>query len=129
MAKNIKANVAIVSLGRVGSAFLEKFITKKMKGIKLVAVEINPDAPGVKIARKKRTPILTDINDLLAMGESLEIIFDLTGNEETRKKLRKGLLRSKNQNTVIAPEVIARLIWDLMAKGKKLPAVHSKKGY
>lgn len=45
------------------------------------------------------------------MGDKVDIIFDLTGEPETRKALREGMMESKNGHTVIAPEVMAHLLW------------------
>lgn len=123
-------NVAIVGLGRVGSTFLEKLTEKERQGVKIVAAaEPNQNSPGVKIAKDKGIRVYGDSKDVIALGEGVDIIFDLTGNAEARKALRSGLAQSGNQSTVVAPEVIAFLVWDLMAVGERFPGDHSKKGY
>ncbi len=63
------------------------------------------------------------------MGESIDIMFDLTGNPDARRALRSELARSGNQHTVIAPEVVAFLIWDLMGETAAFPGEHPSKGY
>lgn len=123
-------NVAILGLGRVGSTFLEKLTEKERQGIKIVAAaEPNQNSEGVKIAKDKGIRVYSDSKDVIALGEGVDIIFDLTGNPDARKALRSGLAQSGNQNTVVAPEVIAFLVWDLMGGGAGFPSAHTKRGY
>jgi hypothetical protein len=61
------------------------------------------------------------------MGAKVDIIFDLTGDPELRKKLRVALQESHNQHTVIAPEVVAHLLWNFFGEGE-LPR-SDKTGY
>ncbi len=122
--------VAIVGLGRVGSVFLERLSEKEGSGLNIVAcAEKRADAQGVEIAKNKGIPVYTDTKEIVAMGEDVDVIFDLTGNAEARKNLRGELARSGNQHTVIAPEVIAYLLWDLMGETEALPQAHDRKGY
>ena len=48
---------------------------------------------------------------LVCLGDSVDIIFDLTGDAKIRQGLRQRLKDEGNQHTVIAPEVIAKLMW------------------
>lgn len=122
-------NVAIVGLGRVGTTFLKKLTEKKRQSVKIIAAaEINQNSPGVKIAKDKGIRVYSNSKDIIALGEGVDIIFDLTGNSEARKALRDGLAQSGNQNTVVAPEVVAFFIWDLMGDEGFID-VHNKKGY
>ena len=122
--------VVIVGLGRVGSTFLKKFSEMEGRGVKIIAtVEKQADAPGIKIAMEKGIPIYKATRDIIAMGESVDIIFDLTGNPEARRALRSELARSGNQHTVLAPEIIAYLVWSIMSHGQEFPNNHAKQGY
>jgi predicted dehydrogenase len=126
--KEVKA--AIVGLGRVGSIFLKKLIKKEGQGIKIVAAaEKNESAPGIRIAKDNGIIVYGDAREITAMGEAIDIIFDLTGNPTEKMLLRRELLRSKNLHTVLAPETIAFFIWGLIAEGEELPRVHPHKGY
>jgi len=121
--------IAIVGLGRVGTAFFNKFIERK-NGIKIVAaVEMNDKAIGITVARSKGIPIYKTSRELVSSSENVDIIFDLTGNADTRRTLRSELARSGNQHSVIAPEVIAYMIWDLMGETADFPGDHQEKGY
>ncbi|MEK6726850.1 MAG: hypothetical protein AABY54_09950 [Deltaproteobacteria bacterium] len=126
-----EVTIAIAGLGRVGSLFLKKMTEQKGKGTRIVGlVEIRPDAPGVMIAEKENIKIYPTVQDLVRIGDSVDVIFDLTGSMEVRKALRSGMAESNNRHTVIAPEIMAFLIWDLIASGEAFPENHaSLQGY
>lgn len=128
MVKDVK--IAIAGLGRVGSRFLQKLTEQRSSGVKIIAVaEGNPDAPGMKIAEDRNIKVYRDVRDIVKLGDSIDVIFDLTGSMEVRKALRSGLAESNNRHTVVAPEVIAFLIWDLVASGEAFPDSHALAGY
>ncbi|MGO9767956.1 MAG: hypothetical protein ACLPSW_00070, partial [Roseiarcus sp.] len=69
------------------------------------------------------------IDDIVAMGDKIDIIFDLTGIPDVRRELREKLVAAKNGNTVIASETIARFIWSLISDDE-LPLIEGRKmGY
>lgn len=128
MVKDVK--IAIAGLGRVGSKFLQKLTDRISSGVKIIAVaEANPDAPGVKIAEAREIRVYRDVQDIVKLGDAVDVIFDLTGSIEVRKALRSGLAESNNRHTVVAPEVVAFLIWDIMAAGEAFPTSHAATGY
>ncbi len=131
MVKKKEINIAIVGLGKVGSMFLKKLLEKERQGIKVIGVaEQTKDVPGIKLAKDKGIRIYGSPDELVSLGEEVDVIFDLTGNTDARKALRGGLARTGNQHTVIAPEVIAFLVWDLIAQGsEELPESGAKRGY
>lgn len=125
-----KVTVAIVGLGRVGSTFLVKLAEREGQGVSIVgAVERDAKSAGVGVAKDKGVKVFNDTKDVVSMGDEVDIIFDLTGNPDARKNLRGDLARSGNQHTVIAPEVVAFLIWDLMGGKEDFPGGHKKSGY
>ncbi len=118
--KDLRA--AIIGLGRVGTTFLNKLSERDKQGIKVVvAAESNQDAPGVQVARNKGVRVVSDGGDIIDMGDSIDIVFDLTGNRHARMELRVKLAKSGNMHTVIAPEVLAFFIWNLIAGGERFP--------
>ncbi|MBI5874555.1 MAG: hypothetical protein HZB81_01695 [Deltaproteobacteria bacterium] len=131
MAKKKEVKTAIVGLGKVGSTFLKKLLERERQGIKVIAVaEQTKDVPGMKLAKDKGIKIYGSPDELLSIGEELDVIFDLTGNADARKALRNSLARTGNQHTVIAPEVIAFLVWDLISQGsEEFPESGAKRGY
>ena len=128
MSKEI--NVAIIGLGRVGGTFLEKLIASESKGIALVAVaESDSDSLGAKMAKTNGITLYKNADNLVEMGDKIDILFELTGNVEAKKALRKAMAETSNSHTVIAPEIMAYLIWDLIADGEELAIPERKQGY
>lgn len=119
--------IAVIGLGRVGSAFLEQMLALKDKGIQITYAIEQSETPGKLLAKQAGIRLLT-LDQLIALGSEVDIIFDLTGNAEARRELREKLAASHNRHTTIAPEAIARMMWTAMG-GKALPDVHGKKGY
>lgn len=123
-------NIAIVGLGRIGSIFLQKMTEQKRRGTNIIGVvDVRPDVPGVRIAEEAGIKIYREVRDIVKLGDSVDIIFDLTGSTEARKALRSGLSESNNKHTVVAPEIMAFLIWDLIASGEAFPRNHATYGY
>lgn len=128
MSKEI--HVAIVGLGRVGSTFLEKLLDSESKGILIVgAAESDIDSSGSKLARNRGVAVYEDVEDLVKMGDKIDIIFELTGNMEAKKSLRTAMVRTTNSHTVIAPEIMAFFIWDLIADDGDLAVLERRFGY
>lgn len=120
--------IAIVGLGRVGSAFLEGLLNHDADGAHVVAVAEQGDTPGTRLAKSKGIPV-QDIDALIAQGEKIDILFDLTGNAKVRQELREKMMASNNRHTLIATESVAQLIWALISSEVALPKVHDKAGY
>ncbi|MEP7345953.1 MAG: homoserine dehydrogenase [Gemmatimonadaceae bacterium] len=107
-------NIAIIGLGRIGSAFLSEMINKNDKGINLDYASEKMDTPGRAQALSAGVKVVT-LDEIVQLGRKIDIIFDLTGNAEVRKELRRKMSATGNQHTVIASESIARLIWSLLS--------------
>lgn len=128
MEESIK--VAIVGLGRVGSTFLQKLLEFNDRGVSIVAAaEKDPGAPGVQIARDNGINVYNDADKIVDMGADVDVIFELTGSADARKGLREAMVRTGNTSTVIAPEIMAFLIWNVISEEGALPDVRSTKGY
>jgi homoserine dehydrogenase len=128
MVKEVR--IAIIGLGRVGSTFLQKLTQQRSIGVKIVgAVEARQDAPGVKVAEERNIRVYRDIQDVVRLGDAVDVIFDLTGSNEVRRALRSGMAETNNRHTVVAPEVVAFLIWELIAAGEAFPETHAVRGY
>ena len=122
-----KQNIAIIGLGRIGSAFLGAMQQKK-RSIHLVCVAERMDTPAKAQAASAGIKIAT-LDDIVTMGNGIDVIFDLTGIPDVRKELREKLQASRNHHTVIASETIARLIWSLV-DDSELPEIEGRKtGY
>lgn len=122
--------VVVLGLGRVGSTFLSKLTKIENVGIDIVAaVEKDSQAPGVSLAQSSDIPVYSDSREITKLGDSVDIIFDLTGSPEARKYLRADLARSGNQHTVLVTEVMAHFIWNLIEEVGGFPDFHNDKGY
>jgi predicted dinucleotide-utilizing enzyme len=123
-----RQNIAIIGLGRIGSAFLSEMLGKTGRGINLACVSEVFDTPGKEQAQQANLKIIT-LDEIVAMGDRIDIIFDLTGIQQVRTELRAKLVGSNNNHTIIASETIARLIWALIAE-HELPTIEGRKtGY
>jgi len=114
-------NIAIIGLNNVGTEFFKAMVELKNKGVNVMGVSENVFTEGSQLAQTLGINNMS-IEKIIDMGEQLDIIFDLTGDREVRKQLRKTLFSSRNQHTVIAPESIARLMYT-MIDDKDLPVV------
>lgn len=123
-----KQSIAIVGLGRVGSVFLEELLRRPNKDIEVVAVAETGDTSGKTLAKSHDIAVLA-IDELIAKGDTIDILFDLTGVPAVRQELRAKLMAAGNRHTTIANETIARLIWSLISSDAILPGVHGKTGY
>jgi homoserine dehydrogenase len=110
--------VALMGLGRIGQQFtasLSAHIAEGGKPIKIVAVaERDPESEAAKKFAADGVPVFTDAMEIVAMGEAVDIIFDLTGVPSVRKAVRDKLQDMENFHTVLVPEVFARLLWSFL---------------
>ncbi|HTN93963.1 MAG TPA: hypothetical protein VMJ33_05240 [Gallionella sp.] len=123
-----KQTIAIVGLGKLGSAFLEELLGQPNDGVEIVAVAEIDKTAGLTLARARGIRNLS-IDELIAMGDDLDILFDLTGATAVRQELRDKLRASGNRHTIVATENIARMLWTLIASGAELPRPSANAGY
>jgi homoserine dehydrogenase len=110
-----KIKVAILGLGNIGQEFAEHLLERIQEGgmpIEIVGIaHRHLDTPVVLGFQQSGVPVFQDALEITSLGESVDIIFDLTGNAEIRQGLRERLQQSGNRHSVIAPETFARLLW------------------
>lgn len=115
-----QVNVAIIGLGRVGTAFLEQLLGfAKERGVSILYVVEKSDTPGKQLARDAGITVLT-LPELCNTCSGVDIIFEFTGKAETRREMTDKLSYLRNKHTVIISEKVARLMWVIMG-GKALP--------
>ncbi len=117
-----KIKVAIAGLGRVGAVFLDALLEAAPYNIKVVAVaEPKENSEAVEKAKEAGAGYFKDARNMLeALGDEIDVLFDLTGDAVVRTELHEILSRQGNRNTVIVPEKVAYLIWALITKGEKV---------
>jgi predicted dehydrogenase len=104
--------IAIIGLGRIGSAFLRNLLARNGRGVELVGVAETGDTPGRRQAVDAGLHIAS-LDEIVALGNGVDILFDLTGIPAVRREIREKLMAQENHHTVVASETIARLIWTL----------------
>ncbi|MDT8989921.1 NAD(P)-binding domain-containing protein [Curvibacter sp. APW13] len=109
-----KQRIAIIGLGRIGSAFLRQILERNAQGLEVVAVAEAHETPGLQLARERGVNI-SSLDAIVAMGKQVDVVFDLTGLPAVRRELREKMGAAGNQHTVIASETIARVIWALIS--------------
>ncbi|HEY3300010.1 MAG TPA: hypothetical protein VGJ90_04485 [Methylophilaceae bacterium] len=110
-----RQTVAIVGLGRVGTAFLEQVLSTPHPGVDIAyAVEIT-ETKGKQRALDAGIAVV-NMDELIAKGESVDVIFELTGLTDVRDDLRIRLQEAGNNYTIIASESIAKIIWSFISK-------------
>jgi homoserine dehydrogenase len=113
--------VALLGLGEVGETFAEHFLEKiqedHVKVEIVAAAHHNLESPVALGFLQNGVPVFENALEVVSMGAKVDIIFDLTGDPELRKKLRVALQEAHNQHTVIAPEVVAHLLWNFFGEG------------
>lgn len=123
-----KQSIAIVGLGKMGSAFLEELLKQPNEGVEIVAVVEKNNTAGLALAKARGIKKLS-IDELIAIGDDLDILFDLTGVAAVRQELRDKLRAAGNLHTIIATENIARMVWTLISSGADMPSAHANTGY
>ena len=108
--------IAILGLDVKGVKFLEEMIQLAGRGVHVAGVSGAAKAVEAQV-RKAGVPLLS-VQQMVDLGDDLDIIFDLSGDRDLRAELRKTLFASNNQHTVIAPASVARLIWTLIDEGE-----------
>jgi len=111
--------VGIIGAGRTGVPLIKGFL--QFPYIKILCVcDLDPDAEGMKIARKKKFFTTTNIEDVVNLGEELDLVINVTGDPTLRKRLVNYYLRTANQHTIIVHETIARLMVSLAERSAEL---------
>ena len=112
---NNNIRVALLGLGEVGQAFAEHLLEKIQEHgapVQIVAVaDRKIDSPVALGFSQNGVPVYADALDVTKLGDQVDIIFDLTNNSRVQQELRLRMLESKNRHTIIANEVMARLLW------------------
>jgi homoserine dehydrogenase len=110
-----KIKIAILGLGNIGQEFAEHLLARIQEGgmpIEIVGIaHRHLDSPVVLGFQQNGVQVFEDALQIVNLGESVDIIFDLTGNAKIRQNLRECLQQAGNRHTVIAPETFARLLW------------------
>ncbi len=106
--------VAIVGGGRRCNEMLEMVALGELKVEVIGVADIDPNAEGIKSARKKGIYTTSDFKDLYKI-EGLDLIIELTGNPEVYHKINQ----TKPQDIQAIGYIAARLFWDIVSDERK----------
>ncbi|MDC4223911.1 MAG: sigma 54-interacting transcriptional regulator [Candidatus Manganitrophus sp.] len=107
--------VAIIGAGKGGTALVE--ILHKDPLVKVVGIaDLNPDAPGLDLARRLKIPTTTDYRKLIRDGTDL--VIDVTGSKTVREELETNA----GQVEVIGG-LSAKFMWQLIEERIKSKAM------
>ncbi len=120
----VNQRIAVIGLGRIGSAFLRQMLQRNGKGIVIVCAAEPYDTPGKREAEQAGIALKT-LDEIVASADAIDVLFDLTGIATVRRELREKLAASGNNHTVIASETIARVIWALITD-ERLPVIEGR---
>ncbi len=121
-----KVRMGIIGAGETGSTILKDLMKYKFIEIVMVA-DINENAPGIKIAKGAGIPVTKDFTDIIGLGKNVDVIVDAVGLKEVRIAARYHLKQTRNDHSVIIPEVITLLISALSNNLQEIPK--GKHGY
>ncbi|HYH38616.1 MAG TPA: oxidoreductase [Azospirillum sp.] len=119
--------VAVIGAGETGTPLLQQLLSAPFVRVLGVA-DLDPDAPGMMLARDNGVPTTTDFMDLARMGEDLDVLIDVTGVAKVREALRQHMQDSGNHHTIIMHEVIVQLMLSL-SKGELVRLKHGDVEY
>ncbi|WP_431858598.1 oxidoreductase [Azospirillum sp.] len=119
--------VAVIGAGETGTPLLQQLLSAPFVRVLGVA-DLDPDAPGMMLARDHGVPTTTDFMDLARMGEDLDVLIDVTGVAKVREALRQHMQDTGNHRTIIMHEVIVQLMLSL-SKGELVRLKHGDVEY
>lgn len=115
-------NIMIVGAGKGGSAILKILKESEVLNVSVV-IDRNLDAPGILLAQKEGIKTGTEWQPFLT--ENLDIIIEVTGDENVFQKLRN----EKSQKTILIPGSVAFLVSKLMEEKEELIEKHQYESY
>jgi two-component system sensor histidine kinase DegS len=100
--------VAIIGAGHGGTALMEIFANDPLVQIVGVA-EVNPQAPGLTLAKRLRIPVTRDYRKLLAM-ERVDLIIDVSGDADVWEFLQDF----HRMGVTVIGGASAKFMWELI---------------
>ncbi|NPV90237.1 MAG: chemotaxis protein [Firmicutes bacterium] len=115
-------NVAIIGGGKGGVSILKAFYG--IGQFKVIGIcDIDPNAPGLVMARELDIPVYQDLGDIL-LQPGLELVIEATGSAQVRDRI----LSLKAERTAVADSQVANAMITLTeAHESSIKQLHSKK--
>jgi PAS domain S-box-containing protein len=112
----------IVGAGKGGTAILKIIKETAILDVKAM-VDVNSDAPGLKLAKENGIPVGTNWREF--MNQNIDIIIEVTGNEQVFVDIREA----RSKDTVLIPGSVAYLIAKLLEEKEELISKFRNEAY
>jgi predicted homoserine dehydrogenase-like protein len=119
--------IVVVGAGETGTPLLKQLLTSPFVKVLGVA-DLDLAMPGIAMAREHGVEVSNDFMDFLRLGKEVDIVIDVTGAPKVREILRKSMVETGNDHTLIMHERIALLMMSLSA-GKLVTGKHDSLEY
>lgn len=119
--------VVVIGAGETGTPLLQQLLSADFVTVLGVA-DLDLDQPGIVLANQHGVRTTSNFMDLVELGTEIDIVIDVTGVHAVRETLRKAMVDSGNQHTLIMHERIAMLLLSLSA-GKLIEGKHGDEDY
>ncbi|GBG02516.1 hypothetical protein AZSI13_18430 [Azospira sp. I13] len=119
--------IAVVGAGETGTPLLKQLLTAPFVTVLGVA-DLDLSMPGIALAREHGVKVTDNFMELLSQESNVDIVIDVTGAPKVREALRKHMVDSGNDHTLIMHERIALLMLSLSA-GKLVNGKHGDQEY
>jgi predicted dinucleotide-utilizing enzyme len=106
-------NVGVIGAGETGTPLLKMLLEADFVNVLGVA-DLDSNQPGMTLARDHGVKTTSNFMDLAELGESVDILIDVTGVRDVRDQLRRQLQANHNNHTIIMHERIVMLVLSLI---------------
>ena len=101
-------SIALIGAGRTGTPLLKELFKYPYVSFAGVA-DLNDQAEGMVMARDKGVATFTDPMALVALGDEIDILVEVSGDRSLKQQIKETFERSGNRHTLIMHDLIARL--------------------
>lgn len=122
-----KIRIVLIGAGETGTPLLRQLLAASFVEVLGVA-DLNDAQPGIQLARAQGVPTSNDFMTLVSLGQTVDIIIDVSGATKVREQLRHYLQESGNHHTIIMHELIAVLLMSL-SQGQLVSMKHNPVNY
>ena len=119
--------IAVIGAGETGTPLLKQLLDAPFVQVLGVA-DLDLTMPGIALAKERGVKVTADFMELARLGKEVDIIIDVTGAPKVREALRKHMVDSGNDHTLILHERIALLMMSLSA-GQLCAGKHGEQAY
>ena len=119
--------IVVIGAGETGTPLLKQLFTAPYVQVLGVA-DLDLSLPGIALAKERGVKVTADFMELARLGKEVDIIIDVTGAPKVRETLRKHMVESGNDHTLILHERIALLMMSLSA-GQLCAGKHGEQAY